>query len=113
MKKCPYCAAEIADDVAKCKHCGEWVNQAGVPPAGGGDHTVNIRYEPSEFHKKVFKGVFAYIVISGIVGLVIFAVFFFAIWLPGWNQVQERHDQFDKDFQQRQKEFDRKWKDSR
>lgn len=26
-KKCPFCAEEILADAAKCKHCGEWLNQ--------------------------------------------------------------------------------------
>ena len=50
-------------------------------------------------------------VVMGIIGLVIAAIFFFAIWLPGWLKMQEKHDQFEKDWnktRQQHEEFRKK-----
>lgn len=29
--KCPYCAEDIQDAAAKCKHCGEWLDESKAP----------------------------------------------------------------------------------
>ena len=31
MKKCSYCDEELQYDAIKCKHCGEYLNDANVP----------------------------------------------------------------------------------
>lgn len=36
MKPCPFCAEEIQDAAIKCKHCGEFLNDAGPATASGG-----------------------------------------------------------------------------
>ena len=31
--KCPFCFGEVEPSARKCRHCGEWLNQGGPPPA--------------------------------------------------------------------------------
>jgi hypothetical protein len=45
-------------------------------------------------------------VVMGIIALVIAAVFFFAVWLPGWNKMQQKHEQFDRDWNKTRQEQD-------
>ncbi len=35
MKKCPFCAEEIQDEARKCKHCGEFLDEANRPSLAG------------------------------------------------------------------------------
>ncbi|MEN6302191.1 MAG: hypothetical protein ABFD96_05660 [Armatimonadia bacterium] len=34
--KCPFCAEEIMEDAAKCKHCGEWLKADSKPKTESG-----------------------------------------------------------------------------
>jgi hypothetical protein len=42
------------------------------------------------------------------IGLVAVAIFFFGFWLPGWQDMNKKHEEFDRDFKKRQEEFDKK-----
>jgi predicted nucleic acid-binding Zn ribbon protein len=35
MKKCPFCAEEIQNEASKCKHCGEFLDEANRPSLAG------------------------------------------------------------------------------
>jgi hypothetical protein len=44
-----------------------------------------------------------------LVGLVVFAIFFFVAWLPGWNQTQRDHAQFRQQWEQQRQDLGNKW----
>ena len=75
MKCCPFCMGEIPGAARKCQHCGEWV--IATPdnlPIGDLGQVANklINYK----------------IITGMIGLIIFLLFFLFVWLPGFNQVR-------------------------
>ena len=70
---CPYCSAQIPRDAWACMFCKRGV-LGGRPVA----------------------------VVMAVAGAVLFAVFFFGFWLPGFLKVQEQH-----------REFDQRWGESR
>jgi len=87
MRQCPYCKAEIADDAAKCMHCGEWVDgRAAATTAAGTEQTINIRYQQTEFQKTAFKSILIVMVVLGVGSLIVFLIFLFAFFLPMWNR---------------------------
>lgn len=97
MKRCPFCTAEIPDEAAKCKHCAEWLSGRLSSGEQDREQTVNIRWEASESHLKLFK----WFVIASAIGSLVFAVVFLMIFRQAWSE----HEQFGKDADQRLKEM--------
>ena len=98
MKQCPFCTAEVADKAVKCKHCGEWIEATSSIPESGATHTVKVRVEQTEFQKTAFKWVLALMIVSGAVGLLIVLGFFFGVFLPGWNRIEQHQERWERDF---------------
>ena len=86
-----------------------------APPAGAPAPAPAPAYSPaparSDALGEAAKTWVSFQIVAGVIGLVIAAIFFFAFWLPGWNKMQDKHDQFDKDWnkaRQQQEEFRKK-----
>lgn len=43
---CPYCSEKISAKAKKCKHCGEFINEAVSPLRGGDDVSQNKQAPP-------------------------------------------------------------------
>ena len=136
MKSCPYCLAEIASEAKKCKFCGEWVEPNNSP----GDVPAEVKLTvqpPSRGPMTTCPYCLAQIpedawtcmyckrgVIGGrpmaigitVLGVLVFAIFFFGFWLPGFLDAQKRHEEFQrewnrppKDNDDFKKKFDEHW----
>jgi hypothetical protein len=131
MKKCPYCTADIAVEAKKCKFCGEWVLPGGPsasepaelkltiqPPTRG--PTKTCPYCSAEIPEAAWTCMYCKRGVLGgrplaiglaVVVVLIGAIFFFGFWLPGWMEMQKKHEQFDRDWnktRQEQEEFRRR-----
>lgn len=129
MKKCPYCTADIPVEAKKCKFCGEWVEPTSGGPAEPAELKLTVQ-PPSRGPMKACPYCSAQIpqdawtcmyckrgVLGGrllaigvaATGFLVFAIFFFGFWLPGFLEVREKH----KEMEQRHQQFDRDWEKGR
>ena len=115
---CPYCKGDIPDDAVKCMHCGEWVKQK---PAAASEKDWSERPAtpvPSGLLGRVWRGGLTqgdvvegvrwyvkYRIVMAIVGLVVFLIFLFAVFIPQANKINDNNTPFgpsgitcDKDF---------------
>ncbi len=106
MKNCPYCLGEIADEAQKCKHCGEWVVARPEPAQRADDHgaaghpvstgSLSRFFRGARLDETLNEGVKLYVkysIVAGVVGLAIFLVFLFTVFIPRWNDVNENFPQ--------------------
>jgi hypothetical protein len=124
VKKCPYCTADIPVGARKCKFCGEWVephSPSGPEPA---ELKVTVR-PPTRGPTQVCPYCSAQIPVGawacmyckrgviggrplaigfGVLGVVIAVLFFFGFWLPGWMEVQRKHNDFDQEWNKTRRE---------
>ena len=95
MKECPYCLSQIADDARKCRFCGEWVeepSEGSGEPAAPRDQSLSRFWESEDLDETLNVGVKWYVkyrIAMTIVGFVVFVIFFFGVWLPQWNQMND------------------------
>jgi ribosomal protein L40E len=112
MKNCPYCTSEIPFEAKKCKFCGEWVEPTDtfvsqlantklvVKPPTHGDQIKPCPHCRAEIPEDAWTCMYCQ---SGVLGgrplsiavpvvfLLIFAIFFFCFWLPGFLDMQKKH----------------------
>ena len=125
MKKCPYCLADIAVEAKKCKFCGEWVEPAGRAGPEPAEMKLTVQ-PPTRGPTKTCPYCSALIpedawtcmyckrgVIGGrplaiglvVVAVLIAAIFFFGFWLPGWIDMQKKHEEFDREWNRTRHQF--------
>jgi uncharacterized membrane protein YvbJ len=105
MKRCPFCTADLPDEAVKCKHCGEWLDGRSAPDDRGREQTVNVRWQASEAHIKVAKGMLIWFAVSSAIGLAAFLVVVFVFVVPEWKRIRQDHNEFQKEPGWRQKEL--------
>ena len=85
MKNCPFCLGPIPVEAMKCQHCGEWVDgRVSSKPvddlARAAQRMMSLKFRLS--------------VIGSIVVLILALLFFFLFWLPQWNKMNRRFENF-------------------
>jgi uncharacterized membrane protein YvbJ len=80
VKQCPFCMGQVPDAALKCQHCGEWLDGR----ASGGE---------SELGRAANRYINLKIAMT-VIGLILALLFFFLIWLPGWNKAHRDFDNF-------------------
>jgi hypothetical protein len=76
------------------------------PPAQRGDGPAPSPRGGRDLLGEAAKTWVNFYIAMTVIGLVIAAIFFLAFWLPEWNRMQEKHEQFDREWNKARQEQD-------
>ena len=83
MPTCPYCEGDVSSTARKCKHCGEWLKEAGRPtPDAAGQSIRQIFGEGEDSLGRAANRQVSWNQTIGVVTLVIMVLVILFVFVP-------------------------------